>query len=193
MRLGNILKHFRNLQKEPAAAEQECQIEDLDDEFDEINPSHSQLLPIPTVSASQIMDNIVEISHVRIVSTDSTVQMTATALLPVRDIFGVAADEGLLIVDSGPNGNSWVTRNATVRRSTSTQRAFEVGIDVESGRASSFKLVDGATRISSLVLMQTPHGWVSTNVIEPTGVSMLLSIKGLRALQAVYFSMSTAT
>ena len=58
-------------------------------------------------------------------------------------------------------------------------------IDVEAYRAMSFKLADGKTTCAySLVWMQTPHGRFSTYVIEPTGVPMLLSIKGLSALQA---------
>ena len=61
----------------------------------------------------------------------------------------------------------------------------KVEVDVEAGRAVTFKLADGATTCAySLVWMQTSHGWFSTYVIESTGVPMLLSIKKLRALQA---------
>ena len=51
---GDIVKHLRNISKKPKVAELEFQIVDLDDEFDLINPSDSQLFPIPTGSVSQI-------------------------------------------------------------------------------------------------------------------------------------------
>ena len=52
---GNIVKHFQNIAKKLKDAEHEFQIVDHDDEWDEINPSDSQFLQIPSGSASQIM------------------------------------------------------------------------------------------------------------------------------------------
>ena len=58
----------------------------------------------------------------------------------------------------------------------------EVEIDVEAGRALTFKLADGTTTCAyPVVWMQTAHGWFSTYIVESTSVPMLLSIEGLSA------------
>ena len=50
----------------------------------------------------------------------------------------------------------------------------------------SFKLADGAVASAySLVWIETPYGWLSSYVIESTGVPMLMSIKAMRAQKAV--------
>ena len=44
---------------------------------------------------------------------------------------------------------------------------------------------------SVLVWMQTPHGWFSTYVIQPTGVPMLISIKKAQSKDICYVTIPT--
>ena len=60
-----------------------------------------------------------------------------------------------------------------------------VVVDVEAGQAMSFKLADGAIACAYSLVWIKPHGWLSSYIIESSGVPMLMSIKGMRALKAV--------
>ena len=86
----------------------------------------------------------------------------------ICDIFEVALDAGLVIVDSG---------------ATETV-----------GSPEALQLMGGRRGRTLSYGCQPPHGWFGTCVIESTGVRMLLSIKGPRALQAtVDFATNTMT
>ena len=122
-------------------------------------------------------------------------QDTATALPTLCDIFGVATDAGLVIVDSGTTEfvGSPEAPQSVLSAIQRVQPHAKVEIDVEAGGAMTVELADGTlTSASSLVWMQPPHGCFSLYVSGSTGVPMLLSIKGIRAMQAtIDFSTNT--
>ena len=111
-----------------------------------------------------------------------------TACGSLCDIFGVATETGLVVLDTGAT-ETVGSPEAVQMLVTNVQRAMpaaQVVVDVEAGQQMSFKLADGAIACAySLVWVETPHGWLSSYVIESSGVPMLLSIKGMRALRAV--------
>ena len=95
--------------------------------------------------------------------------------------FGVAADQDLVIVDSSTPervGSPEAPQSSPV---ISTKSCQMWNLDE---RCLSHWPTVRRRRACSLGLMQTTHGWFSTYAIESTGVLMLLSIKGLRALEA---------
>ena len=122
----------------------------------------SRRFPIPGGTKSDILRSIKK--------KYATHESHTTALPTVCVIFWVATDAGLVIVDSGAT-ETVGSPEAFQSVLSAVMSHAKVVIDVEAGRAMSFKLADGTTtRAYSLVLMQTPHGWFSTYVIESTGV-----------------------
>ena len=96
----------------------------------------------------------------------------------------MATDAGLVIVESGATETvgSPEALESVLSAVEKDMPHSMVEVDVEAGEALTFKLADGTTTCA--YPMQTPHGWFSsTQFTESTGVPML-SIKGLRALQA---------
>ena len=82
------------------------------------------------------------VSHLRQVP-----QSVATALPTIRDIFGVATDAGLAIVDSGATETAG-SPEALQTVLSAVQKVMprsKVEIDLEAGRAMTFKLADGTT------------------------------------------------
>jgi len=112
----------------------------------------------------------------------------ATAMPSICDVFGVATEEGLVVLDSGAT-ETVGSPEALQALITNVQKVMpdcRVQMDIEAGKAMSFRLANGdITTAYSQVWVETPHGWLSAFVIESTGVPMLMSIRGLRALRAV--------
>ena len=167
---GNVLESLRRVQQFSEVDVTEFEIVSDDDERTESTDFYQFLMVHRAVS------------YTCYVSPE-----TATSLPTICGILGVKTDAALVIVDSGATATVG-SPEALQSVLSAIQRVMahaKVEIDVEAGRAMSFKLADGTTTCAySRVWMQTPHGWFSTSVIEPTGVPIMSSIKGLRALQS---------
>ena len=148
---------------------------------------YDRLVPIPDGTPSEFIKDIEEVCSARVSHLRYVPQSVATTLPRIRSIFGVASDAGLVIVDSGATetGGSPEALQPVLSAVQKVMPRSKVEINVGAGRAMTLKLADGSTTCAySLVWIQTPHGWFRAYVIESTGIPMLLSNKGVRALQA---------
>ena len=136
----------------------EFEVADCNDERPGLN---DRLVPILYGTPNHIIKNIKEASFARTSNLLHIPPSVATALPTICDIFGVATVAGLVTVDSGATetvGSPGAQQSvlSAVRKGTSHAK---VEIDVEAGRAMTFKQADATTTCAySLVWMQTPHG-----------------------------------
>ena len=100
---NNISKHFRKRHQFPKLHAGEFEFVECDDERPALN---DRLFPILDGTPNQVIKNIKEASCARKTDLRHIPQKIATALSTICDIFGVATDAGLVIVDLGATRRS---------------------------------------------------------------------------------------
>ena len=138
---GNIQECLHNGHQSSELDADEIEIVDGDDERPALN---DRLVPIPDGTPSEIVKSIKEDCSGCVSHWHHVPQSVAAALPTICHIFGVATDAGLVIVDSGAT-ESVGSPEAFQSVLSAVQKVMprsKLEIDVEAGRAMTFKLAD---------------------------------------------------